>query len=120
MKEFIRKNLQYPTEAKAAGISGTVHLRYGIDHRGEVTDVKIIKGLGYGCDEEAERVVRLLKFEIEHTRGAKVLFHKKIQLHFHPPKEKPATRRIQVEYQPKAKVSSEERTISYTITWNKA
>lgn len=56
---YIKKNLVYPDEAKNAGISGTVYLEFTIDTNGNVTDVKVLKSLGYGCDEEAIRVIKL-------------------------------------------------------------
>ena len=60
-----------------------------------MTDVKIIKGIGGGCDEEAVRLVRMLAFNLEHTRGVRVLFHKKIQIHFRLPVERPVRQPVQ-------------------------
>lgn len=87
MRAFITKHLTYPEEALKDRIEGTVHIRYGIDHTGKVIDIKIIKGLGGGCSEEAIRLVGMLKFNLERTRGVKVLFHKKIQIHFRLPSQ---------------------------------
>ena len=95
LKAFIAKHLSYPPEALENQIEGTVHLRYGIDHTGKVSDVKIIKGIGGGCDEEAVRLVRMLAFNLEHTRGVRVLFHKKIQIHFRLPVERPVQQPVQ-------------------------
>ncbi|MBK7342962.1 MAG: TonB family protein [Saprospiraceae bacterium] len=77
LRTFISNHLVYPSEALDQQIEGTVHLRYGIDHHGKVIDVHVIKGVGGGCTEEAIRLVRLLQFNLERTRGIKVLFHKK-------------------------------------------
>lgn len=88
MRQLIRENLQYPEAARAKKIEGTVHIRYDIDHRGVVTDAKIISGLGSGCDEEAVRLVKLFKFQVPKTRKLKVLFHKTMQIHFRLPKVK--------------------------------
>ncbi len=85
LRAFISKHLSYPEEALTQKIEGTVHLRYGINHKGKVTDVHVIKGVGGGCTEEAIRLVNLLRFNLELTRGVKVLFHKKIQIHFRLP-----------------------------------
>jgi TonB family protein len=85
--QTITDNLQYPERAREANIKGTVRLRYGINYKGEVVDVKVVKGIGYGCDEEAIRLVKLLKFNVDKTRGIKVLFHRTIQIHFHPPQK---------------------------------
>lgn len=60
MMEFIRKNIMYPELAKDAGVQGKVICNFTIGKDGEVSDVKIMKGIGYGCDEEAMRVVRMM------------------------------------------------------------
>lgn len=90
MKEFIAKELVYPKEALENKIEGTVRMRYDIDYKGIVFNVYILSSVGYGCDEEAERIVRKLKFQTERTRKIKVAFHKDIQIHFKLPQEKPA------------------------------
>ncbi len=88
MKALIQDNLRYPETALKEKIEGTVVLKYSIGHKGDVVDTRIISGLGYGCDEEAVRLVRLLKFTVPKARGLKVLFHKDIKIHFRFPKKK--------------------------------
>lgn len=82
LKDFITKALQYPKEAQAKRIEGTVIVKYTVNHLGKVIDSKVISGLGYGCDEEAQRVVGLLEFEVPKSRGVKVLYHLNVQIHF--------------------------------------
>ena len=82
LRTFVQKNLRYPAEARAAGVTGSVHLRYSIDFQGQVTEVKVIAGLGFGCDEEAVRVIKLLKFDVPKNRRRRIQFHKKIAVHF--------------------------------------
>ena len=55
--EFLGNNLVYPQEAKDAGIEGRVFVEFYIEKDGTVTDGKVLKGIGYGCDEEALRVI---------------------------------------------------------------
>ena len=88
LKAFIHENLRYPEAALEEKVEGTVVLKYSIDHKGNVVDTKVISGLGHGCDEEAIRLTRLLKFEVPKTRGVKVLFHRDIKIHFRLPKQK--------------------------------
>ncbi len=88
MKAFIRDNLRYPEAALREKAEGTVVLKYSIDHRGNVADARVISGLGYGCDEEAVRLARMLKFTVPRVRGVKVLFHRDIKIHFRIPKKK--------------------------------
>jgi protein TonB len=89
---FIRKHLQYPKDAIPHQVSGIVRLRYAINNKGVVTETQVIHSLGYGCDEEAERVVKLLKYEVPRHRKIKVKFHRTINIRFSPPKP----RKIQV------------------------
>ena len=56
--DFIKKNLKYPSKALKNKTEGTVLLKYDIDHKGNVTDAKVIKSVGDGCDEEAIRVIK--------------------------------------------------------------
>ncbi len=82
IRKFIAENMRYPDEARIKKVGGTVKLRYSIDYKGNVVETKIIKGIGYGCDQEAVRLVKLLKFTVEKPRKVKVLFHKTINIHF--------------------------------------
>ena len=50
---YIQKELNYPEKARNAKIEGMVQLEFTIDASGNPTNFKILKGLGYGCDEEA-------------------------------------------------------------------
>ncbi|HHS95955.1 MAG TPA: energy transducer TonB [Phaeodactylibacter sp.] len=88
MKKFIAENIRYPKSALDADIEGYVHLRYDINHKGVVTGAKIISGLGYGCDEEAVRLVKLLRFKVAKNRGVRATFHKTIRIHFKKPSQK--------------------------------
>ncbi|MHA4738938.1 energy transducer TonB [Dyadobacter sp. MSC1_007] len=54
---FIGANLKMPREAKKAGISGRVFLSFTVEATGEIKNVAVLKGLGFGCDEEAIRLV---------------------------------------------------------------
>lgn len=85
MRQFITSKLSYPEEALEKKIEGTVHVRYTIDRAGQVIAAKVIAGIGYGCDEEAIRVVRLLQFVAPRNLVQNIKFHKTIQIHFRLP-----------------------------------
>lgn len=87
LRLFIKKHLTYPKTAFQNKVEGTVIIRYTINYKGNVTEAKVVKGIGSGCDEEAIRLVKLLKFKISKTRNIKVQFHKNIQIHFKLPKK---------------------------------
>ncbi len=55
---YIQKNLVYPKEAKKKKIEGRVFVQFIVDKEGKITDVQTVKGIGGGCDEEAERLLR--------------------------------------------------------------
>jgi protein TonB len=82
MNEFIAQNLQYPEAALKDNISGSVHLQYVVNDDGIIESVQVIKGLGYGCDEEAVRVVKLLKFGRVTNRGKRLKSTRKIKINF--------------------------------------
>jgi periplasmic protein TonB len=58
--QFISANIKYPEEALKNNIKGQVIIEFTIAKDGSATDFKIVKSLGYGCDEEAVRVLKLL------------------------------------------------------------
>jgi TonB family protein len=85
MTDFIYKNLRYPPEAVADNVEGIVLVDYDIDHKGHVVETRVLQGIGHGCDEEACRVVKMLRFEVRKNRGLNVLFHQKARIQFKKP-----------------------------------
>ena len=59
VNNFIATNIVYPQMAIENGISGTVYVGFIIDEKGNVSDVKVLRGIGGGCDEEAIRIIKL-------------------------------------------------------------
>jgi protein TonB len=58
LKKYLSLNLHYPNPALEQKVEGEVLVGFIIDTEGAISDVKIIRGIGYGCDEEAVRVVK--------------------------------------------------------------
>jgi len=58
--KFLAENIVYPQLAMESGIQGTVYMSFIVNTDGKIADVKIIRGIGGGCDEEALRVVKLM------------------------------------------------------------
>ncbi|GAB3637555.1 energy transducer TonB [Hymenobacter arcticus] len=56
--QYLRSHLRYPSRALAEGVGGRVFLSFVVGADGVISEVTILKGLGYGLDEEALRVVR--------------------------------------------------------------
>lgn len=57
-QKFLSKNLRYPYLAQENQISGRVFVSFIVERNGEITDIKIVRGIGGGCDEEALRVIK--------------------------------------------------------------
>lgn len=61
--ESLYKQIEYPRKARLAGIEGTVIVQFIVSSDGKITSAEIIRGIGGGCDNEALRVVKNMKFE---------------------------------------------------------
>jgi protein TonB len=59
-QKFLAQNLLYPAEAKEKNIEGTVYASFILEVDGTVSNINIIKGLGYGLDEEVVRVLKMM------------------------------------------------------------
>jgi protein TonB len=55
---YISKHLKYPKAAQQAQAEGKVFVQFVINQDGSISDVQVIKGLGFGMDEEAIRVIQ--------------------------------------------------------------
>lgn len=70
MYNFINKKVNYPEVAKMEGVQGRVFVKFFVEPSGEITDIKTIgKRLGFGCEEEAIRVVKLMPNWIAATKN---------------------------------------------------
>ncbi len=57
LKSYINQNLRYPQKALDNNIKGTVILEVSIDADGTLNNISLVKGIGYGCDAEAMRLI---------------------------------------------------------------
>ena len=85
-RKLIEENLVYPEEAIKNNIEGIVHLVYEVKDSGEIFNVKVVKGIGYGCDEEAVRIIKLMKFGKVKNKGMRVKVSRKARVLFKLPK----------------------------------
>ena len=58
MMKYVADNIKYPQEAKDKEIAGRVFVGFVIEKDGSVSNVKVVRGIGGGCDEEAARVIK--------------------------------------------------------------
>jgi TonB family protein len=58
MYQYLGENIKYPAAAQRADVSGRVFVKFIVEDDGTIGDVVVMKGIGFGCDEEAIRVVK--------------------------------------------------------------
>jgi len=88
LQKFIAQNLKYPKAALIAKVEGFVLVKYSVDFNGMVVECKALNSLGHGCDDEAERVVSMLKYEPQKNRNMKVSTKHKLKINFKLPPSK--------------------------------
>ena len=69
----ISKSIKYPAKAKQRGTEGRVFVEFVVDQQGNPINLKVTKGIGDNCDQEALRVLKLMKWEPGKQRGNPVL-----------------------------------------------
>ncbi len=57
LMRYVAQNIVYPSVAREIGQEGTVYVSFIVNEVGNVENVKVMRGIGYGCDEEVVRVV---------------------------------------------------------------
>ncbi|MBL3655733.1 TonB family protein [Fulvivirga sediminis] len=74
--EKISQIIKYPLQARKKGIAGKVFVQFIINENGLLSDTKVVKGIGAGCDHEAMRALNAASLEITWKpaleRGVKV------------------------------------------------
>ncbi len=56
--KYLKENIKYPESAQKANITGKVYIEFTVNTDGSTSDYAILKGIGYGCDDEAQRVLK--------------------------------------------------------------
>ena len=56
--KYVGEKIKYPAQARRMGIEGRVFVEFVINKDGSLSDVRSIKGIGAGCDEEAVRIIQ--------------------------------------------------------------
>jgi protein TonB len=59
-RDFLKKNMAYPGLAKKSGIAGIVLISFIVEDNGKSDQIKVLRGLPGGCNEEALRVLALM------------------------------------------------------------
>jgi protein TonB len=73
LMKYLSENIKYPPLAKESGIQGRVFINFVVEPNGSISNVKVLRGIGGGCDEEAVRVVeKMPKWSPGKQRGKPV------------------------------------------------
>lgn len=67
--KMMAENMKYPRSAVRQNVEGRVFVEFVVDKKGLPSQMKVIKGIGAGCDEEAMRVLALSKWNPGKQRG---------------------------------------------------
>lgn len=81
--QYVRNNMKYPTQARRMGIEGKVFVSFVVEKDGSITELKVLKGIGAGCDEEALRVLaNAPKWNPGKQRGKAVKVRMQLPIYF--------------------------------------
>ena len=88
LMEYVGKNIKYPQIARESGIQGRVFVGFVVEPDGSVSNVKLLRGIGGGCDEEAMRVIKNMpKWKPGKLQGKAVRTQFNLPIQFVLPKE---------------------------------
>lgn len=85
-EEYLSENLRYPSAAKKSKIEGVVNVVFIVEKDGRTSNVKVLRGIGSGCDEEAKRLIEgSPKWTPGKNNGESVRVRMRLPIRFHLP-----------------------------------
>lgn len=83
LEKFIARNKRTPYPLKSRNIKGSVNLRFIVNANGSISDIRILKGLGHGCEEEAIRLIELMPtWKAARNQGKTVAVYEALSIPF--------------------------------------
>lgn len=76
------ENLRYPKKAIRYNTTGTVFVEFIVEKNGQPQRIRVIRGIGSGCDEEAMRVISLSRWNPGKQRGKPVRVKMMLPINF--------------------------------------
>ncbi len=76
--QYLHDHIKYPLLARESNIQGTVYVYFVVESDGSITNFKVVRSVGGGCDEEAVRIVKSMprwKPGLQHSRPVRVSFN---------------------------------------------
>jgi TonB family protein len=87
-KQYLEQNLRYPEQALNNKVEGKVTVQFTIESNGRVGEFQVLKGIGYGCDEEVIRLIKAGPSWVPTKRNQEAVRDKvKVRLRFSLPKK---------------------------------
>ena len=81
--KYLKDHIRYPASARASRTEGKVYISFIIDRSGNLTNIKLVRGIGSGCDEEALRVLRTMpKWSPGKVKGKEVRVQMSVPVRF--------------------------------------
>lgn len=126
LREFVKAHLQYPQDAMEQRIEGVVTIGYQVNDDGFVENPTVIKSLCPSCNEEALRLVNMLRYDKARNRGIRLKVNCKLNINFHlAPAPAPTGGTISYTLQPAKKKEVKNKPTkrsnpdgyNYTISW---
>lgn len=126
LREFVKAHLQYPQDAMEQRIEGVVTIGYQVNDDGFVENPTVIKSLCPSCNEEAIRLVQMLRYDKARNRGIRLKVNCKLNINFHlAPAPAPTGGTISYTLQPAKKKEVKNKPTkrsnpdgyNYTISW---
>jgi protein TonB len=88
LEKYLHENLRYPGEARQAGVKGTVYIGFVVCRDGSICNPQVMRGIGYGCDQEALRLIREMpRWLPGKQRGQPVLVRYSLPIRFFFPSQ---------------------------------
>ncbi|MEM6805210.1 MAG: energy transducer TonB [Bacteroidota bacterium] len=83
LEKFIARNKRTPYPLKSQNIKGSVNVRFIVNADGSISDVRILKGLGHGCEEETLRLIEMMpRWEAARNQGKAVAVYEALSIPF--------------------------------------
>lgn len=83
LNNFFNKTINYPEMARENEVEGKVYVRFVVNPDGSISTPQVVRGIGYGCDEEALKVLgQMPKWIPGEQNGQKVQVVKTLPINF--------------------------------------
>lgn len=66
---YIYNNLEFPKEARKAKVDDKLYLQFFVEEDGKLTDIEVVRSIGFGCDEAALKLMKKMQDEVTWIPG---------------------------------------------------